>query len=224
MGSPGAPLLSVIIPCYNEQRNLEHGALNEVWDYLTQQSYSWEVLVVDDGSTDDSRSLVRDLVGSAAGFALYEIPHGTKPAAIHEGIRRAQGEIVLLTDMDQSTPIDQLELLLPWYDKGFEVVIGSRGLTREGFSIVRRAGSVAFRLLRGAFLLRDIRDTQCGFKLFRRDVIVRLFPRLQFFQRKPGASPIKGWKVTAYDVELLHLCRQAGYRIKEVPVAWRNRD
>ena len=94
---------------------------------------------------------------------------------------------------------------------------------REGFSILRRTGSVIFRLIRSIFLLRDIEDTQCGSKLFRRDVAARLFPRLQFFPADRDRD-VSGWKVTAYDVELLHLCRKAGCAIKEVSVEWRNRD
>lgn len=229
-----SPYLSVVIPCYNEQKNLEHGALAEVRDYLARQSYLWEVLIVDDGSTDFSRDVIERflrqtsqhpaVVAGQGTFNLYPIVHGTKPAAIREGIDRAQGEWLLFSDMDQSTPIAELEKLLPWArDHDYEVVIGSRGSSREGFSILRQAGSAAFRLIRSAFLLRDIKDTQCGFKLFRRDVAVRLFPRLQFFHR-PAGPDVKGWKVTAYDVELLHLCRLAGYRIKEVDVVWRNRD
>ena len=101
------------------------------------------------------------------------------------------------------------------------MVIGSRGMTREGFSIIRKAGSVVFRALRGIFLLHDIADTQCGFKLCRRQVALDIFPRLEFFRIKDKPS---GWKVTAYDVELLFLVEKAGYKIKEVVVSWSNRD
>jgi len=218
-----APHLSVIIPCYNEQKNLEAGALAEVQAYMVAQSYTWEVIIVDDGSTDDSLALVEDFVRDAPGFVSRPIPHGTKPAAIRKGIEESRSEYVLFTDMDQSTPIGELAKLLPWAEQGFDVIIGSRGMTREGFSILRRAGSVAFRLIRSIFLLRDIGDTQCGFKLFRREVAARLLPKLQFFRRDKAADT-SGWKVTAYDVELLHLCRKAGFAIKEVPVEWLNRD
>ncbi len=217
--------LSVIIPCYNEQKNLEQGVLSQVYEYMIAQTYPWEVLIVNDESTDRSAALVEQFIGSLPqgreNFALHTIAHGGKPAAIWGGIQKARGEWLLFTDMDQSTPIHELAQLLPWTEQGHEVVIGSRGMTREGFSILRQVGSVVFRTLRGTFLLRDIKDTQCGFKLFRRDVAVRLFPRLEFFRRKEQA---KGWKVTAYDVELLHLCKKAGYKIQEVTVEWRNAD
>lgn len=219
------PYLSVIIPCYNEQKNLEQGVLTQVYEYMIAQTYSWEVLVVNDESTDNSAALVEQFISSRPQhqdkFSLHTIAHGGKPAAIWGGIQKAQGEWLLFTDMDQSTPIRELANLLPWTEQSYKVIIGSRGMTREGFSILRQVGSVVFRTLRGAFLLRHIKDTQCGFKLFRRDVAVRLFPRLEFFHRKEQA---KGWKVTAYDVELLHLCQKAGYKIQEVTVEWRNAD
>ena len=215
------PHLSVIIPCYNEEKNLRRGVLAEVQRYLAEQDYPWEVLIVNDGSTDGSRALVQEFVADAEHFFLLDIPHGGKPAAVWAGIQRARGEIVLFTDMDQSTPIGELGKLLPWYEAGFDVVIGSRGISREGFSVIRQVGSIVFRALRRMFILRDISDTQCGFKSCRREAAVRVFPRLQFFKRK--ARP-QGWKVSAYDVELLYLFERAGYAIKEVEVEWENRD
>ncbi len=215
------PYLSVIIPCYNEEKNLEMGVLSEVHQYLAQQDYPWEVIIVNDESTDDSRNLVERFVANAAHFTLLDIPHGGKPAAVWAGIQKARGDIVLFTDMDQSTPIAELDKLLPWYERGFDVVIGSRGTTREGFSIIRQAGSLVFRTMRRLFLLRGISDTQCGFKSCRREVAVEAFPRLQFFKRQDKPQ---GWKVSAYDVELLYLFERGGYAIKEVEVQWQNRD
>ena len=215
------PLISVIIPCYNEEKNLERGVLDEVYQYLIGQDYAWEVIVVNDESTDNSRNLVKRFTEKTTSFSLLDIPHGGKPAAVWAGIQEARGEIALFTDMDQSTPISELSKLSPWYEKGFDVVIGSRGTTREGFSIVRRLGSTVFRGLRRLFLLRDISDTQCGFKSCRRDAALQAFPRLQFFKRNDRPT---GWKVSAYDVELLYLFERAGYGIKEIEVEWQNRD
>jgi glycosyltransferase involved in cell wall biosynthesis len=215
------PYLSVIIPCWNEEKNLEGGVLDEVHDYLAQQPYPWEVIIVDDGSTDESPRLIRDFVADKDAVHFITIPHGGKPAAVWAGIQEAQGELVLFTDMDQSTPIEELDKLLPWYDQGYDVVIGSRGTGREGTSPLRKVGSVAFLTLRRLVLLPDIRDTQCGFKSCRRAVALDVFPRLQYFQQKTRPE---GWKVSAYDVELLHLCERAGYRIQEVVVRWSNRD
>jgi len=140
---------------------------------------------------------------------------------VWEGIQQAKGDIVLFTDMDQSTPLHEFDKLLPAYEAGYDVVIGSRGMTREGFSLLRKTGSMVFRLMRQIFLLRGISDTQCGFKSCKRDVALKTFPHLQFFKQAAQAT---GWKVTAYDVELLHLWEKAGYKIQEVTVDWLNRD
>ena len=215
------PYVSVIIPCYNEERNLKRGVLDEVRQYIVEQDYPWEVIIVDDESTDDSRDLIESFVNNTANFSSFDIPHGGKPAAVWAGIQRAKGEIVLFADMDQSTPIYELAKLLPWYEVGFDVVIGSRGTTREGFSIIRRIGSVVFRAFRRFFLLHDISDTQCGFKSCRREAAQRVFPRLQFFKQEDKPA---GWKVSAYDVELLFLFERDGYSMKEVEVEWQNRD
>jgi dolichyl-phosphate beta-glucosyltransferase len=182
---------------------------------------SWEVIIVNDESTDNSKTLIARAIESKENFFLYDIVHGGKPAAIWEGIQQARGEAVLLTDMDQSTPIQELDKLLPWYEQGFDVVIGSRQTTREGSSLFRKAGSVVFLTLRRLVLLRDIADTQCGFKLCRRQVALDIFPRLEFLSQTERPT---GWKVTAFDVEFLYLVDRTGYSIKEVLVSWRNRD
>jgi glycosyltransferase involved in cell wall biosynthesis len=214
------PDLSVVIPCYNEEKNLERGVLDEVYGYLREQPFAWEVVICNDESTDNSRALIEAFIRDKEGFSLYDIPHGGKPAAVWGGIQHAQGELILFTDMDQSTPIAEWAKLAPGFEQGYDVVIGSRGVSREGFSLVRKLGSQVFRTLRAAFLLKSIKDTQCGFKACRRQVALDVFPRLQFFKQETPT----GWKVSAYDVELLHLCELSGYSIQEVVVEWRNRD
>ncbi|MBN1921186.1 MAG: glycosyltransferase [Anaerolineae bacterium] len=218
---PAQPMLSAIIPCYNEEKNLQQGVLDEVYAYLSTQTYAWEVVIVNDESTDRSRELIGAFIADKPRFRVQDIPHGGKPAAVWAGIQAARGDRVLFTDMDQSTPIAAVEMLLPGYAAGYDGVIGSRGMAREGNSLLRKLGSAVFLNVRRLLLLRNVRDTQCGFKSFRREVALEIFPRLQFFktQERP-----KGWKVSAYDVELLFLCELAGYRIQEVTVPWRNRD
>ncbi len=213
--------LSVIIPCYNELKNLQAGVMDEVQAYMEQQNYRWEVIVSNDESTDGSRDFIASYVQDKVNWSLIDIMHGGKPAAVWAGIQAARGEIILFTDMDQSTPIVELAKLLPWYDEGYDVVIGSRGMGREGTSFLRQLGSVIFLSLRQLILLKDIRDTQCGFKSCRREAAIDTFPKLQFFKERDHPS---GWKVSAYDVELLFLAQQMGYRLKDVEVQWRNRD
>jgi glycosyltransferase involved in cell wall biosynthesis len=220
-GDQGDTRLSVIIPCYNEAKNLERGVLDEVASYLAGWPYSWQVVIANDESTDASRRLLDQFVRIHPRFTLVDIPHGGKPAAIWAGIQAATGDLLLLTDMDQSTPIGELDRLLPWAEQGYEVVIGSRKSTREGTSLLRKAGSYVFLTLRRRFLLREILDTQCGFKLVRRDVALELFPRLEFLRK---AERPAGWNVTAFDVEFLYLAARHGYRIREVEVRWSNRD
>jgi dolichyl-phosphate beta-glucosyltransferase len=216
-----APLLSIVVPCYNESENLRSGVLQELHDYVQAQPYACEVVISDDGSTDDSRELLMDIIATWPGFRLQENPHRGKPWAVWSGIIAARGEIVLFADMDQSTPIDQVERLLPCFDQGYDLAIGSRGRERTNFAWYRRLGSAAFLVLRRLLLLRSIRDTQCGFKALRREVALELFPKLEAIR---DTEPARGWKVTAFDVELLYLAERVGYRIAEVPVKWADRD
>lgn len=212
--------LSVVIPCYNESENLKRGVLQEVYDFLEKQNFTWEVIVSDDGSTDDSREIVKNQIKDKKGFRLVENPHGGKPSAVWGGIEKSSGEYVLFTDMDQSAPIKEVLKLMPFFED-YELVIGSRGTERENFSILRKAGSNVFRLFRRSLMLRNINDTQCGFKAFKTDVAKKIFPMLQFFRKE---KVIKGWRVTSFDVELLFIAEKLGYRIKEVPVEWKDRD
>jgi len=226
------PYLSVVIPCFNEEKNLKRGVLKEVWQYLKRQKYSSELIVSDDGSTDNSVKTVKELfinelnqaallTRSKVIIKLIENPHGGKPFAVRAGIKKAKGKIVLFTDMDQSTPIAQVEKLLPFFEKGYDVVIGSRGLERKGFSLLRRLASKVFRLFRKALLLKNIDDTQCGFKAFKNKVAKDLFSQLLIFK---NPAKVKGWRVGAFDVELLFIAQKRGYKIAEVPVYWEDKD
>lgn len=213
--------LSVVIPCFNELANLENGCLAEVEEYLAGVDFTWEVVIANDGSTDGSGEFVHDWCADREGWRALDVDHGGKPVAVWAGIQAATGDIVLFTDMDQSTPIVEWELLRPFFSKGYDVVIGSRGRQRSGFSVLRQAGSSAFRRLRRSLILPEIEDTQCGFKSCTREAALRCFPRLQFFET---VDEPQGWKVSAYDVELLYLFKRSGYRIREVKVRWTNRD
>ena len=213
--------ISVIIPCYNEEKNVKKGVLEDIYRYFKQQKYCWEVIIVNDESTDNSKMLIEAFIKNKPHFDLINIPHGGKPAGIFSGLQRAKGEIALFTDMDQSTPVTELKNLLHWYEKGFDIVIGSRGGAREGFTTLRKIGSFIFRIIRKLVILRNIDDTQCGFKSCRREIALQVFHHLYYFKQKKKPS---GWKVSAYDVEFLYLVERAGHKIKEVVVKWRNCD
>jgi glycosyltransferase involved in cell wall biosynthesis len=212
--------LSVIIPCFNESENLRRGVLDEVYQFLTDQRFNWELIVSDDGSTDNSRRLVRSWFKGKRGVSLLENKHFSKPAALWEGIKKAKGDFILFSDMDQSTPIKEFLKLQPFL-KDYDAIIGSRGLARKRYSLLRKIGSAVFLVLRKTILLKDINDTQCGFKVFKTNVVKKIFPRLQIFQND---KKVKGWKVTSYDVELLFIFEKFGYQIKEVEVEWEDRD
>jgi glycosyltransferase involved in cell wall biosynthesis len=215
------PFLSVIIPCYNEEKNLKRGVLDEVDDYLKKQKYQSEVIISDDESTDGSLQFVEEYIKTHPSFKLLKNKHAGKPFAIRSGIQKAQGEIILFTDMDQSTPIKEFDKLKPFFEKDFAVVIGSRGQERKGFSFFRLLASNVFRLIRRMLLLRKIIDTQCGFKAFKNQVAKDLFSRLLIFKE---AKKIKGWRVGAFDVELLFIAQKRGYKIAEVKVEWKDKD
>lgn len=213
--------ISIIIPCYNEENNLKKGVLDEVFNFLKNQKFNWEVIVCNDESTDNSLKLIKDFITKHSGFRVLDLPHGGKPSAVWGGIKEAKYPIVLFTDMDQSTPLKELNKLLPYFDKDYDVVIGSRGISREGNSLVRKIMARAFLFGRRLVLLPKIIDTQCGFKAIKTDLAKKAFPNLQFFKDKSNKS---GWRVSAFDVELLFMIQKWGYKIKEVEVNWKNED
>lgn len=213
--------LSIVIPCYNEENNLKRGVLTQVYDFLKKQDFDWEVLVCNDESTDNSLKLAQDFVAKHKGFKVLDLPHGGKPSAVWGGIQQSKYPIVLFTDMDQSTPLSESLKLLPYFDQGYDVVIGSRGAVRPGASLIRKIMARGFLLGRRLFLLHNIVDTQCGFKAIRTDLAKQIFPNLQFFKDK---SDKKGWRVSAFDVELLFIAQKWGHKIKEVLVNWKDED
>lgn len=216
-----AKFLTVILPCYNEEANLKKGVLKEVYDYLQTKAFAWEVLISDDGSSDNSKKLVKEYIKNWEDFKLLENPHGGKPSALLYGIKKAQGDYVLFTDMDQSTPIEELDKLLPFMTGEYGAVIGSRGIKRKDFPIYRQLGSFVFATIRRSLILPELSDTQCGFKAFKTSVVAKAFPKLEFFKNQ---EKVTGWKVTSYDVELLHIIKHMGEKIKEVVVVWHDRD
>lgn len=213
--------LSIVIPNFNEKENLDRGVLEEVYTYLKKVSYDYEVIISDDGSTDGSREIAEAFSRSHSGFRVLPNPHGGKAKAVYAGIKAAKGEIVLFTDMDQSTPLKEVEKLLPWFDEGYTVVFGSRGKARANFPWYRQLTSWGFRFVRGLFLLRDVVDTQCGFKAFNTAVAKKIFPMLSVMSDKKVS---KGWSVSAFDVELLFLAEKFGQKLKEIDVEWKDED
>ena len=213
--------LSVVIPAYNERANLKRGVLAGVWDYLIKQKYSWEVLIVDDGSTDDTAKLAEDFARGHKGFSVLKEPHRGKGGTVIAGMLKAKGKIILFTDMDQATPIDQIELLLPYFRKGFEVVMGSRA-GRKGAPLIRKTMAYGFVFLRRLLLRLPYEDTQCGFKAFKRRASKKIFSKMKVFNDK---AITKGASVTAgFDLEVLYLARKLELRVAEIPVEWHHQE
>lgn len=209
--------ISVVIPAYNEVANLKKGVLESVGDYLNQQKITYEVFVVDDGSSDQSVELVKKYIAKNKNFHLIQNTHGGKANAVMTGILRSSGEIVLFTDMDQATPINQLEKFIPKFDNGFDIVIGSRH-GRAGAPALRKLSAWGFSFLRKIILGLPFEDTQCGFKAFNQESIQRIIPRIK---GEWGVLHTEGGAVNAgFDVEILYLAKKYGFKIAEVGVEW----
>lgn len=212
--------LSVVIPSYDEMANLRKGVLEKVEHFLLKKKYPFEVIVVDDGSIDGSVEFVEKFTQENPHFKLIKNQHMGKAGAVTTGMLAAIGEYILFTDMDQATPIEEIDRLLPAFDQGYDIVIGSRNKERKGSPLIRlfvsRANIVLRKMLVG---LHDISDTQCGFKVFKKDVAHTLFKKVGEIHH--GFKSISGSNVTSgFDVELLYIAEKMGYKIKEVSVSW----
>ncbi|MCL5676052.1 MAG: glycosyltransferase [Patescibacteria group bacterium] len=211
--------LSVVIPCYNEELNLQKGVLFKIAGFLSETKFDWEVIVVDDGSCDQSVSYIEKFIKNHQHFQLLKNKHQGKAQAVMAGVQKSNGQMILFTDMDQSTPIEEMEKLIPFLGRGFDVVIGSRSDRRRGAPALRILMAKGFIFLRRLILgLSKISDTQCGFKLFSQKAARNIFPRLRLYS---SDAFVKGPMVTAgFDVEILYVAERLGYRIKEIPVYW----
>jgi len=213
------PFLSIVIPAYNEVGNLKRKVLDDVYSYLSKQSYTWEILVVDDGSTDKTREMVKTFIGRKKNIRLLSEPHRGKGGTVIAGMLAATSEIIVFTDMDQATPIHQLEKILPKFSEGYDVAIGSRN-GRDGAGWKRKIMAYGFMILRTVVLRLPFNDTQCGFKGFTRKASSEIFKRMQLFNDKRVEA---GSAVTAgFDLELLFIARKLKFKIAEVPVTWKD--
>jgi glycosyltransferase involved in cell wall biosynthesis len=200
--------------------NLQKGVLDKVKHFLDKKGFAYEVLIVDDGSKDGSIPFLHKFIKENKNFRLIQNPHFGKAGAVTTGILKSEGEFLLFTDMDQATPIEELDKLLPYFKKGYEVVIGSRNNTRKGAPLLRLLISRGNILLRKTIVgINEIEDTQCGFKMFTRQAGQKIFSKLNTIHN--GFHAVGGSNVASgFDVEALYIAKVLGYKIKEVPVSW----
>jgi len=205
------PFVSIVIPSHNEEKRLPK-TIERILEYLAEQKYSFEIIVVDDGSKDATVELVKDFISRGANIRLLE--NGTnrgKGFSVKSGVLIAQGEYVFFSDADLSTPIEEIEKLLLRLKEGCDVVFASRGMHNSAV-IVREAwyrdtmGKVFGFLVRN-LAVKGIRDSQCGFKGFRKSAALKIFP----------LQTIDGF---AFDVEILFIARKLKMSMAEIPVRW----
>jgi len=209
----------VVVPAYNEAHNIRSGALTEIRTFLRTCGRTFELLVVDDGSDDGTGDAVREAARRDQAVRLISVEHGGKAHALMHGMRAARGEIVLFSDMDQAIPIAEASKLLPWFERGFDIVIGSRGLARHHASVPRRI--ISFGQLAARYVILgfgDIVDTQCGFKAFRRTVVAPLLDWLVVYASAADARSVGPNLSPGFDVELLFAAKREGLTITEVPI------
>lgn len=214
--------ITLIIPCYNEAANLQKGVLDKIGNYTRNDDRFKEVVIVDDGSDDESRSIIKSKYLTAfPKFRLIANKHAGKAFAVITGIEQAKADYVFFTDMDLATPIEECEKLFEYSKQGYDVVIGSRNTHRDGAPLSRKVLALGFMWTRNFIIgLKGIKDTQCGFKIFSTSAAHEIINRLKVFNK---SQVINTPSVTAgFDLEFLFLARKLKYRIKEVRVTWRH--
>ena len=208
------PYLSIVIPAYNEEALIEK-TLNDVTQYLEKSGSSYEIIVVCDGCKDDTDRLAEYAAKANNKIrVLSRKANMGKGFSVRQGCLEAKGDYIIFTDADLSTPIDEIEKLLKWLEEGYDIVIGSRALKESDIQIhqawYREIMGKTFNLFVQAIAIKGIKDTQCGFKGFKKEAMQKVFAR----------QTINGF---SFDVEVLYIAGKFGYKIKEVPIRWLNR-
>ena len=206
------PFLSLIIPCYNERKLLKK-VLEEVIAYLKKQQYSWEIIIVDDGSSDNTADIATGFKNR--GVRLIKLsPNQGKGAALKKGFLNAKGKYVVFTDADLSVSITQLEQMIKKLQLGYPMVVGSRRIANSKIVVhqplIREKMGKVFSLITKRIMGVSILDFTCGFKGFQNQAGYNIFKR----------SLINRW---AYDAEIVFLAKKLKYKIGQIPVSWIDR-
>lgn len=207
---PKANNISIVIPAFNEELRILP-TLDKIFGYVEHKFYSYEIIVVDDGSTDSTASLVNQFAEKHPSVKLLRNKKNEgKGKAVQVGVLQTQGNFIYFTDADLSTPVEEIDRFLKEIEN-IDIVIGSRSI--DGAKVVIH--EPLYRELLGKLFNKIVRilcvpgfvDTQCGAKLFRRDAALKIFSLLKIY----------GF---AFDVEILYLAKQLGLRVKEIPITW----
>lgn len=201
--------LSIIIPAYNEENRLP-STLEQVFNFLKDQPYQAEVLVVENGSSDGTLAAARAFAERYPVLRVFQEGHSGKGLAVRRGVNEARGEYLFLCDADLSMPVEEIAKFLPPALTDFDVAIASReapGAVRYNEPAYRHLTGRVFNTLIRWLVLPKIQDTQCGFKCFRAQAVRPLFE----------SQTLMGW---SFDVEILFLAHRRGLRVREIPIHW----
>ena len=205
--------LSIVIPAYNEAKRITN-TLQLILRYFAPKKLAYELIVIDDGSKDDTLKIVQALAAEHQEIKVISYrPNRGKGHAVRQGVEAAQGQLILFSDADLSTPIEEYDHLRQVLDSGYDLVLGSRALKTSEVKVhqplYRELMGKTFNLLIKLLLFKGFNDTQCGFKLFKAGPAKDLFQRIRV-------------KHFAFDVELVYLALRRGYKVKEEGVKWLN--
>jgi dolichyl-phosphate beta-glucosyltransferase len=205
--------LSLVVPAYNEEKRIEN-PLDKVVHYLRNHFNQWELIYSDDGSTDGTAAKLLKMKEKYPEIKVVTAPKNKgKGSAVRIGMKAASGDIVLFSDTDFSTPIEETERLIDFLQNGYDVAIASRGLSASQVEVhqawAREMMGKLFNILLRSLLPLDFMDTQCGFKMFSRKAVDIILPKMH----------LDGF---AFDVEMLVIAQANRLQIAEVPVIWRN--
>lgn len=212
--------LSVVIPAYNEEKNIL-STLKATEAFLEKQSYTYEVLVMDDGSSDSTLNIANNFAKNSKNIQVHNLVHRGKAPTVIDGIKNSNGKYILFCDADLATPIEEVKKLLHYLvEDKYDIAIASRegvGAVRKNEPLMRHIMGRVFNLLIQLILFKGIEDTQCGFKLFKSEAAKKIISKMKLYE---NAKQIKVARVSAFDVEILFIAKKLGFSVKSIPVEW----